>query len=148
MSKCHLKVLLIILGINLSHSLGWQTDDIILICPRNQDLTCNIKPAFFPFWANFSSPKLNALGTLLGCVVNIFKWHLLWNCLTDWNQITCGVSWDVRTKVYSWCPVHMTKMAVKPIYGKNFWKSSQESISQWPWNFVSSIGGPCPIKFM
>ena len=36
--------------------------------------------------------------------------------------------WDGETKVCSNGPGHMTKMAVMPIYGKNFKISSQESL--------------------
>ena len=48
----------------------------------------------------------------------IFK-HLLLNRLANQAQISCGASLGRGTKVYINFIGHMTKMAAKPIYGKN-----------------------------
>ena len=78
-----------------------------------------------------------------------FKHLLLRNHWADWSQIAYGVSiWDGGTKVYSNDPGHMTKMATMPIYGRNIKKSSSESKSRWPWNFVCSIGCSSTTKFI
>ena len=44
---------------------------------------------------------------------------------------------------------HMTKMAARPIYGKNLWKSSsQEPDVLWSWNLACSIGDSSSTKFI
>ena len=53
--------------------------------------------------------------------------------------------WEGGTKVYINSPVHMTKMAAMPIYGKNLKKSSsQEPAGRFSRNLVCSIGDSCP----
>ena len=43
---------------------------------------------------------------------------------------------------------HMTKMAAKPIYGKNLQKSSPELVDQFPWNLVCCILDSSPSQFV
>ena len=55
---------------------------------------------------------------------------------------------DIGIKIYSNVPGHITKMASRPIYGKNLQKSpSTEPRGRWPWNLVSSIGYSSTTKF-
>ena len=49
--------------------------------------------------------------------------------------------WDVRMKMCSDVPDHITKMASRPIYDEYLEKSpSSEPRGRWPWNLVYSIG--------
>ena len=50
--------------------------------------------------------------------------------------------YDWLAKLCKNCYGHMTKMATKPIYGKNF-----KYLLQWPWDLLCSIGDVVPTKF-
>ena len=56
--------------------------------------------------------------------------------------------YDRLAKIYTKCTGHMTKMATKPIYGKNplnvFFSGPK---GQWPWDLVCSIGDVGPTRF-
>ena len=59
--------------------------------------------------------------------------------------------YDWLAKICTNCYGHMTKMATKPIYGKNYLNSvimsSLEPKSQWPWDLLCSIEDVVPTRF-
>ena len=56
--------------------------------------------------------------------------------------------YDWLAKIHTNCTGHMTKMATRPIYGKNPLISSPlESKGQWPWDSVCSIRDVGPTRF-
>ena len=69
-------------------------------------------------------------------IANNFKHLLLQNRLGDHSQIYVESTWVGGTKVCSLHLGHMTKMAARPIYGKNL------SII-----FFSGTGGPISMIF-
>ena len=57
--------------------------------------------------------------------------------------------WDVGMKICSKILGHMTKMASRPMYGKNLQKShSSKPSRRWPWNLVYSNGYSSTTKFI
>ena len=73
--------------------------------------------------------------------LNIFKLLFLKNTRPLEAKFHMGPPWDVGMKICSNVPGHMTKMASRPIYGKNLKKPpSSERSGRWPWNLVCSIG--------
>ena len=57
--------------------------------------------------------------------------------------------YDWLAKICTNCYGHITKMATKPIYGKNYLNilSSLEPKRQWPWNLLCSIEDVVPTRF-
>ena len=55
--------------------------------------------------------------------LNILKLLFLKNTRPFEAKFHTEPSWDVGMKIYSNIPGHMTKMASRPIYGKNLQKS-------------------------
>ena len=83
--------------------------------------------------------------------VHNFKRLLLGNRLANQSQILCWSSLGRgnRTNVYINGPGHLTKMAVMPIYGKNFKKNSYpEPEVLWSWNLACIIGDSTSTMFI
>ena len=75
------------------------------------------------------------------------KHFLLRNHWTDWSQVLYGISIPRGTKVYITGPVHMTKMAVMPIYDKNkTFKIVSRTISQMTFGTWHIAKGPRALE--
>ena len=79
----------------------------------------------------------------LSTISNIFSSETTWPIEA---KFYLEPPWEGGTKVCINGPVHMTKMAAMPIYGKNLKKtSSPEPAGRFPRNLVCSIGDSCPL---